>query len=171
MKFRSWKIGGLVALAALCFGAVALANVSPRHLLIPKDNPYRVLNAVPLDGSGASLSFEFAPRDNAVAGLASAQFYVEFDHDGNDGAITFDCTVSRDGNDTDYLPSTCTVASGTCTLNIPTTQFTTATLSADTNYAFRWDIRGYRDFQCTVAHDGSPSATDTVTVHVQMVTQ
>jgi hypothetical protein len=117
------------------------------------------LDDVSLNGAAGTRTFQV----NMVLGFDLLVLYLKYDHDSNAGTITTACTVSDDGNTDDYQPTTCDVASGTCTLSMAGT-FVTASLSADTNFQIVLGITGSRDVECVVTHGGTPGADEKITV-------
>lgn len=153
--------------------ASAQAVLGPKHRPSPTTGR-GVLKQSAICGDDSSTLRTFSwSGDNGAIGFATAIWWVEFtDGAGTDGALTFSCTVSRDGNVTDYAVTSCSVASGKCTLVLPSsnTIFETPTLTDDTNFWVRWDLLGAADYQCTVAHSQA-GADDCWTLYAQLITE
>ena len=177
-----YRLGQLswLLLSSFLFCNVANAqSIGPKHATVPSRNgPKKVLDAVALNGAASTRTFTFGSVSPAVSGnhpaegMATAIFWVDYTH-ANNGTLQFACTASHDDNATDYTVSTCSTASGKCTLNFPTSDivFETPTLSGDKDFVFRWTMRGYRDLECSVTHSGTPSASDVLTLHLGFITE
>lgn len=127
------------------------------------------LDAVALNGAAATRTFVISTDSDqnsntgsTANGYMAIHFWVDFTH-ANNGTLTLTCTVGPSSADNDYTPTTCTVASGTCTLNFGGV-IVTPSLSADKKYEASMLILGNRDVSCVMAHGGTPAAGDIVTV-------
>lgn len=136
----------------------AEARSGPRHgtILIEK-----ALDGVALNAAAASRTWTVDAE-----GWSLITFWVDFTHN-NNGTLTITCTGGPTSSDRDYDLTTCTVASGTCTLN-DAGVLVTGSLSADKKYGARMDISAFRDLSCVIAHGGTPDASDLVTLHYEL---
>lgn len=123
------------------------------------------LDAVALNAAAASRTFTIGPRFSNENVLGYTELVLEhfFDYTANAGTITTTCLVGRTAATATFSPTTCTTSLGTCTVNMAGI-FVTASLSADTKYVVRMRVEGYPTIKCTVAHGGTPGATDKITV-------
>jgi hypothetical protein len=124
-----------------------------------------LLDAKALNGAAATRTFTVGPRENNIDILGYDEIVLEhyFDYTATAGTITTTCKVGRTVATAAFSPTTCTTATGTCTVNMGGV-FVTASLSADTKWVVRMRIEGYAALSCVVAHGGSPGATDKITV-------
>jgi hypothetical protein len=155
------KIASRLLLAAIVVGAVFAVRLAsaettgPRHQM---SKPVVKLSAVALNAAAASRTF-----DLVTEGWDIASIWIDYTH-ANNGALTLSCLGGHTASSTPaYTLTTCTMASGACTLNDGGT-FATASLSAAKHYEVRFGVRGYAEIRCVIAHGGSPNASDLVTV-------
>ncbi|MHC4867013.1 MAG: hypothetical protein ACYTEX_23290 [Planctomycetota bacterium] len=122
-----------------------------------------VIDAKPMNGAAATLTFTFGPRECA-RNVASFQWLIiegEFTYSSKTGNVLITCTNGRSVATATHTPQTC-VGAGTCT----TTDagiFSTAVGAANKNWSVRLGIRGYRAWSCVVSHDNSPTASELFT--------
>lgn len=146
--------------------ALAFAQAS-KHLTAPtgSSSPITALSAVALNGAAATRTFSITNK----LGFADIMLMAKYTW-ANNGTMTFVCTHSGDSNVTDYTPSVCTLAAGVCTMDWAGT-WTTPTLTASKNFSLYIGMRGAKDVECVVTHNGTPGAGDLITVQYYAVTQ
>lgn len=145
-----------VVLWLALFCATAQASSDPRAYA--KDIG-GVLTAVAANAAAGTRTFTLS--SDQLIGYKHFIFYVAFTYAAATN-VRLTCTVSNDGNTTDFIPQTCVTAAGVCTLNDGGI-FDKAISAADKKYAFRMDILGYRDLEC-VYSTTSGGASDLITV-------
>lgn len=109
-------------------------------------------------------------RDNAY-GYEVLTLFVELT-DANTSITRFDatCTVSTDGNTTDYTPQECTSSSGTYTC-VDTGVWQKASPGTK-NWPIRIDVTGFPDVECTFSVGaGSGASADLLTVKGRLCTK
>jgi hypothetical protein len=114
--------------------------------------------------SSRSASFD---GDNRTQSYDFVIYYFDLT-DANTSITRFDstCTVSFDGNVTDYTPQDCT-AGATCTSTAAGVWQKASPGSA--KWSWRLDLKGYPDHECTFSvGTGSGAAADPLTVRRQM---
>ena len=155
----------ILALALIALPLAALANEEG------KARAYQLgtlLSAVPLDGSGSSLTGSIDVQ-NERSGYDVAKLTVV--HANTSGALTVTMTCFEDtaaGGAVTVALQDCTVSSGVCTSSDASWS---KAVTAAKSWVWRIDIAGYRgQVNCTFAASGS-AATDTVTVTGQLVTK
>jgi len=119
-----------------------------------------LLNAVSLNAVAGSRTFTVS--SNLLKGYNKAFFHVAFTH-ANNGTLTLTCTGGPTAADNAYAPTTCTVSTGTCTLNFAGV-FVTPSLTTDKSYTIEMGVGGVKNLSCVMAHGGSPAAGDVVTI-------
>lgn len=102
-------------------------------------------------------------------GYSLLTLYQQYTHATN-GTLTLTCTgksaAAADNSQqpkVDSTPTTCTTASGTCTLNFAGV-FVSPTLSADKDYTIVIGVAGEVSVTCTMAHGGAATAGDLLTI-------
>lgn len=131
------------------------------------------LDAVALNAAAASRTFNIgavsATNTNPIAaGYRWLLLKIAFTH-ANNGTLTILCDDADDATGTtNYTMTTCSTASGACTLNF-VTGATTSTLTGDKNFSVRLDIAGHGFLECSVTHNGTPAAGDVVSVTAELV--
>lgn len=117
----------------------------------------------------SSRSFSYNGPASSDYGLATV--YIDLT-DSNSSITTFTatCTVSHDGNSTDYTPQECSSSSGTYTC-VDTGVWNKATPGTK-KWPLRLDLEGYPDFECTFSvGGGSGGSGDLLTVKTQLCTK
>lgn len=152
----------------LLFGLAASAQTQGRHQCASATRTdsgvvtHLLLNDIALNGSATVRTFTVEDLE----GYAELGLDVKFTH-ANNGTITFTCTGKSAhplvADQLDTTLTTCTTASGTCTLNFGGV-VVTPSLSASKTYTFPLKILNQKRVKCVVAHGGSPSASDKLTV-------
>jgi hypothetical protein len=156
----------LTLIAALAFSATANAqHREGRARTYPLGT---LLSAVPLDGSGASLTANI-DLQNDRDGYDIAKLTVV--HANTSGALTITMICYEDtaaGGATSVILQDCTIASGVCTSDDVSWE---KDVTGAKSWPWRVDLIGYRgQVNCTFAAAGA-AATDTVTVTGQLVTK
>jgi hypothetical protein len=137
-----------------------------------------LLDAAPLNGAASTLTFYLGPRARAtdytdstdattgpqLRGYKTLLLELKFDYDAQAGTITTTCTGGGTRATATSSLTTCTMSSGTCTLNFSGVAVTSS-LSADKNWGFPITISPWPAIKCVVAHGGTPGAADTITVN------
>lgn len=99
-----------------------------------------------------------------IQGASLLAVDLQYTH-ANNGALTLTCTgkSSPDSSGTvvDTTLTTCSVLSGTCTLNDGGV-FVNPSLSADKDYSVLVGVAGQYQAKCTVSHGGSATASDKI---------
>lgn len=112
---------------------------------------------------------------NTFGGYDTLALYITLlDADVSITRFDITCTVSDDGNVTDYAPQECTVASGVATcVDAGVWQKASPATAADTVYwSNRLDLVGFPDFQCAFSVGaGSGTAADVLTVKARLCTE
>lgn len=146
----------LLALAPLLIAA------GPTHNFAPNHRSAVVMTNVPLDGSGASLSFSVQTRGYGI--LA-----VTLNHSANTSStdVGMTCTESPDGGVTNGVIQECQNASGNCTSN--DARWTKA-ISGVKVWPWRVNVLGFRDVTCTLTSTGA-AATDLISVQYHLSTK
>jgi hypothetical protein len=155
----------LVVFASLCIATTSLAGQQPGELC--RSYPLgSLLTAVALNGAASTRTFVVGPTLGAdsLRAFQKVVFDVEFTH-ANNGTITFTClgtATDTTANATRSI-STCTLASGVCTLNWAGV-IVTPSLTASKAWMHEQGTGGAGVLSCTVAHGGAPNGSDKVTV-------
>lgn len=106
------------------------------------------------------------------AGYDHLVLYIEWT-DANTSVTDFDinCTVSDDGNVTDFTPQVCDdTADGTCSLTDAGSWDKASPGTA--NWPINLNMFGYKDFACAFSvGSGSTAAADSLTVHGKLCTK
>lgn len=162
----------LLALAVLLAPSVLFAQtaISPAWIPAQCAGDY-LLEAVALNAGASSLTFYVGPKTPSCQGISGkpVEIYdrllleVYFDYGATAGTITMTCTVGQTQATAIYSPTTCTMSSGTCTINMSGVAVT-ASLSADTYWQDLRGTLGNPVVKCVVAHGGAPGATDKISV-------
>lgn len=153
-----------LAVALLALPTIATAGAGDKHLVGPDRSAVTSgLSAVALDGAAGTRTFTFNP-----VGYARVIFYVDYTHS-NDGTLTLTCTASDDGNTTDFALTTCTEASGTCTLNFAGV-IVTPSLTTDKDFVAVLGVHSYRSVECVLEHGGTPDSADVATITYDLTT-
>jgi hypothetical protein len=130
-----------------------------------------LLNAVALNAGATALTFYIGPtlptcygvRGRRVLEFNRVTLSASFDYTATPGTITLTCTGgSTQATATSYL-TTCTVATGTCTLNWSGVSVTPS-MSADTGWLVTMGTQNAPVIKCIASHSGAPGATDKITV-------
>lgn len=124
-----------------------------------------LLSAVALNGAAATRTFTVGPAltngtrlyNYSILTLRVAYTWA------NNGTLTVTCTEGDTVATATATPTTCTVASGTCTLNYAGV-FVTPSLTASKTFKIDMGLTGSQALSCVVAHGGVPNANDKVTV-------
>lgn len=165
---------GLLILAALvAFPAVASAQVSgARRQCV--DVPLSAGSVVPVvDAVAMTASPSFTYNlDNTQGGYDIAVLWIALT-DANTSITRFDttCTVSRNGNTTDYVPQVCDDTSdGICT-QTDGNVFQKASPGTKL-WPIRLDVGGYPDIECafTVGAGAATAVSDVLTVYLRLCT-
>lgn len=128
-----------------------------------------VVTEVSALGMDSSRSFSYNGPATSVYGEAT--LFLDLT-DGNTSITTFTttCTVSHDGNTTDYTPQECTSTAGTYAC-VDTGVWTKASPGTK-RWAIRLDLEGFPDFECTFSVGGGAGAAgDVLTVKRQLCTK
>ena len=150
--------------------SLLLSAPAAAQYLPPTSRVVTALDSVALNAASTSLTFT-SHDDGGVGdtnGYLEVMFWVDYTH-ANNGALTLTCTAGPSSSDKDYEPTTCQVASGTCTLAFGGL-LVTPSLSGDKKYAAGpLRIANHRAFSCIISHGGTPDAGDIVTVKYQLI--
>lgn len=132
-------------------------SIGPKQLCIYTDSS-PLIDAAVMSGS-PSFSIN---RPNLSGGFNILRLFLRLtDADSSITRFDWTCTVSDDGNATDYTPQECTVAAGVATcVNAGVWQKATP---GTANWSYRVDTSGWPDMQCT-ASVGAGAATAVVDV-------
>lgn len=156
-------------LAAVVF---ALASPALAASVGPKENcvdiPATSLISVNTMSSSRSFSLD---RENGEGGYGLLVLWISLT-DGDTSITRFDttCTVSNDGNATDYTPQLCTESSGTYAC-VDTGVWQKASPGTK-NWTQRMDVEGFPDVQCTFSvGTGSGTSDDLLTVKGRLCTK
>ena len=124
--------------------------------------PATALSVVPLNGAAGTRTFTIAN----LAGYATIQFWMNFDYTAKAGTVTTTCTGGPTAVDNDYTLTVCdpVAATGTCVVVSSGIMTSEGSLSADTKWDTRLGVRGVDNVSCVVSHDGTPGATDLISV-------
>jgi hypothetical protein len=113
---------------------------------------------------------QFVLPKSIISGYAVMTLHISYTH-ANNGALTLTCTsIDNSGGTTEYTPTTCVSIAGTCNLQ-DAGIYVTAELTGNKNYVVPVGILGFHDMKCTLAHGGTPNASDTVTIDGWLVTE
>ena len=120
------------------------------------------LNQAALNGTAASRTITLGPTvcGRPLESYKTLVIETNFSYAAT-GALTWTCLQGPTAARAIYKPTTCTTASGTCTLNNAGVM-STASLSASLAYGVRIGIQGYPVVKCVISHGGTPGATDTI---------
>jgi hypothetical protein len=148
---------------ALCAAPAYAQNVGPKNQCVE-------LGTL-VDGLDMQSSRSFSVnRDNFAGGFDLLTVWVQLT-DANSSITRFDvtCTVSDDGNSTDYEPQECTSASGTYTC-VDSGVWQKAS-PGTSKFPLRLDVSGFPDFECTFSvGTGAGAAADLLTVKGRLCT-
>jgi hypothetical protein len=144
--------------------------------LVTGQNKHRVyplgtkLSAVSLNAAPASRTFTVGPTigNDRLLDYGTLVMEIAFTHT-NNGAITTTCTTGLTAATATKTMTTCTVSAGDCNLQWGGVMVT-PTLTTDTSWSQRLNIRGHPALSCVVSHGGTPAAGDVVTLTAYLVT-
>lgn len=161
MRFLAFILASLTAHMAL--GANDGPSFRCYDLVDPTTHSANLIDAQTM---ASSRSFSIN-RDNTAGGFGVLTLWVTLT-DANQSITRFDatCTVSDDGNASDYTPQDCT-AGATCTsTDAGIWQKATPTSGVTTKrWPWRLDVNGLPDIECTFSvGTGSGAAADLLTV-------
>ncbi len=127
-----------------------------------------VITATTLDAASSTFVLK-----NNVAGRVGIYglmvvYVTTVDADNGVSAVTMSCTGSRDQNTTDYTLQDCTTAAGVCTSS--DASWVKNPGANTTRWAWRVDIEGFSDVQCTFTDTGG-DASDTIAVEASVATK
>ena len=119
----------------------------------------------------------FVLPKNATKGYSIMLLHVFFDH-AADGVLTMTCRSLDNSRSPlrQYIPTTCDVADGVCSLKGLTgatlggSWVTDAALTADRYFSIPVNITGYHDIRCAFNHGGTPTANDKISVDAYLST-
>jgi hypothetical protein len=166
--FKGVKEMKRIALALLVFLAPLAVQAQEIELTEPPNNvgPNEYLKNVALNAQSEFLEFRLMNPQ----GWSILILYVDYTH-ANNGTLTLTCTSSdKPDHSAEFTLQTCDNADGTCTLK-DSGVWVTASLTASKKFSFPIGILGYRELKCSIAHGGTPSASDLVTITGYMVTK
>ncbi len=150
--------------------AAAQAGPGPKQNCVDlTDSTTQSTNLIAAQGMDASRSLSIN-RDNATGGYDLLTLWVNLT-DANTSITRFDvtCTVSHDGNSTDYTPQECTSASGTYTC-VGTGIWQKAS-PGTSKFPLRLDVSGFPDIECTFSVGaGAGASIDLLTVKGRLCT-
>ena len=154
-------------LLLVAFPAIAIAEPATTTPAELSDGSRNLLDDVALNGAAGTRTFTLGPQIGAgprqLAEFRTLVLEVDFTHD-QDGTLSIACTEGQSTSAADFDLTTTTCSSGTCSLHFAGTVTTNSTLTADKKFAHRVGITGFKVIQCVVTHNGSPTASDKVTV-------
>lgn len=132
-----------------------------------------VVTRVSALGMDSSRSFSYDGPGTSDYGLAV--LYIDLtDANSSITKFTTTCTVSYDGNTSDFTPQECSSASGTynCVDTGVWNKGDGITGPGTKKWPLRLDIEGFQDFECTFSvGSGSGAAGDLLTVKTQLCTK
>ena len=123
-----------------------------------------IFKNVALNGATSTRTFKFGDTacNRKVSSYEFAVFEFDFTYSSKSGNIVLTCTTGKDLKNADKTPQIC-VGSGTCTA-MDAGIFSKA-VTANKKWAVRMGIRGYASWICVVSHDGSPTASELITMN------
>jgi hypothetical protein len=155
----------LLALVLVCLAVVAYAQQGKVQKTYFVND---ALSAVASNAAEASRTFyiDYANIKHAyeMRGPATVGFDVFYDYTAAAGTITLTCTVGATRTAATRQLTTCTVASGVCTVNIGAGVFTTASLSADTYYWIELGLPATPPVVKCIASHSAPAAGEKFTI-------
>lgn len=158
----------LIGLAALCLAAPALgAGMDGKRACVDLSGGSAVISAQTMESS-RSFSYD---GQNTSGGYDLLIIWIELT-DANTSITTFrtTCTVSRNGNTTDYTPQVDAVAAGVSTQT--DAGIWDKASPGSKNWPIRLGLSGYPDFECTFSvQAGSGAAADLITVYARLCTE
>jgi hypothetical protein len=153
----------LLALILLCVTSTAYGQADARYCRVGRDG------IVVRDGAlNGTVSFNVGPMQ-CGARVSSYTYMIlelEYTHDSN-GNVVVTCLTGQSVATADKAPQGCaSVIDGVCTA--ADIGVVSKAVTADKKWAVRLGIRGYRTWTCTITHDGTPTASDLVTVRAHL---
>jgi hypothetical protein len=154
-----------IVAAVTLMATAAIAGDEAKHMAWPLGT---LLDDVALNAAAASRTFTVGPtigpnNNQRLFGFSTVVLDVAYTY-ANTGTLTFTCTgTGLDSSTADKTLTTCTTASGTCTLNWAGS-VVTPSLSASKKFVFPLGVGALQAITCVVAHSGTPSASDKITV-------